>query len=125
MNAPLRRSGSYIDMHRIGKALAGMVVCRNFKQPFILIKIATQNAQDRFTFFYAKTAGKMFRGGDRLNVLRDLGDFYLSKILKLAEDGCLRHIDFLDRSGKVRMYPGNGDRDRVLGMLTNGNVVVR
>ena len=83
-----------IDVHRIGKPVAGMVACRDFENAVGCVMIASQDAQRRRAFGNAKRLGNVRAGCDRLNILRYLDEIDLRKPFDLLENSIFAGADF-------------------------------
>lgn len=83
-----------IDVHRIGKPVAGMVACRDFENAVGGVMIASQDAQRRRAFGDAKRLGNVCAGCDRLDILRYLDKIDLRKPFDLLENSIFAGADF-------------------------------
>ncbi len=83
-----------LDMHRIGKAVPGMVTCRDFADFATGIAVAAQYPQTRCAFAKAKRFGDLCGSSNCLNILCHLRNLYACKPLQLAKDGFFvrRHL---------------------------------
>lgn len=101
-----------IDVHRIGKPVAGMVACRDFEYAVGGIMIATQDAQRRRAFGDAKCLGNVRAGCDRLNILRDLDEIDLRKPFDLLENSIFAGADFCRNIAQAFVNISNSVRKR-------------
>lgn len=101
-----------IDVHRIGKPVAGMVACRDFEYAVGGIMIATQDAQRRRAFGDAKRLGNVRAGCNRLNILRDLDEIDLRKPFDLLENSIFAGADFCRNIAQAFVNISNSVRKR-------------
>lgn len=101
-----------IDVHRIGKPVAGMVACRDFEYAVGGIMIATQDAQRRRAFGNAKRLGNVRAGCNRLNILRNLDEIDLRKPFDLLENSIFAGADFCRNIAQAFVNISNSVRKR-------------
>lgn len=101
-----------IDVHRIGKPVAGMVACRDFENAVCGVMIASQDAQRRCAFGNPKRLGNVRTGCDRLNILRYLDEIDLRKPFDLLENSIFAWADFCRNIAQAFVDISNGVRKR-------------
>jgi hypothetical protein len=101
-----------IDVHRIGKPVAGVMAGRDFEYAVGGVMIATQDAQRRRAFGDAKRLGNVRAGCDRLNILRHLDEVNLRKPFDLLENSIFAGADFCRNIAQAFVNISNSVRKR-------------
>ena len=101
-------------MHRIGKAVAGMVARRNFEDAPVTVEVAAQDAKTGAAARHAERSGDIGTGRNRLNILRHARHLDTGKLFDLTEYRLARiGADVINDSGNLVMQIGIGQRDGI------------
>lgn len=102
-----------VDMHGIGKSVAGVVTDRNFKDLACRIEVAAQDPEHRRIFLDLKSLGDSRICRDRLNILRNLAYPNACQSFNLAEERASSQIKLADRFAqhlvKIRICDRDGE----------------
>ena len=102
-----------IDVHRVSKAIAGVVAGGDFEDSVGSVVVAPQNAQGRRALRNAKRLGDIGTGGDGLYVLRDLHKIDLCQSFDLFENRVLCRADLTRDVRQAFVDVGDSVRQRL------------